>query len=110
MTNDWISPSRTVIVGGDFNARPGFAAMDAMYADGKGAQGKFREIAQTAGSGSIAQSGLWTCGRIKDGRDTRRKIDYIFVSKSGSRDSGGAERAIASPSNHRILFGALPLR
>ncbi|WP_377640582.1 endonuclease/exonuclease/phosphatase family protein [Oryzobacter terrae] len=109
VTNDWISPSRTVIVGGDFNARPGFEAMDAMYADGKGAQGKFREIAQTAGAGNDAQSGRWTCGRLTDGRDTRRKIDYVFVSKSGSRDGGGSERTMASPSNHRILFGALPL-
>ena len=109
VTNDWISPQRTVIVGGDFNARPGFKAMDAMYGVGPGAAGKFREIAQTAGSGTTAQNGLWTCGRKTEARDTRRKIDYIFVSKSGSRERGGSERVAGSPSNHRILFGALPL-
>lgn len=110
VTSRWINQERTVIVGGDFNSSPTFAAMDAMYGVGPSAKGRFREIAQTAGSGMTARDGLWTSGRKTETRDTRRKIDYVFVSKPGSRSNGGSERAVGSPSNHRILYGLLPLR
>lgn len=110
VTGGWISPQRTVIVGGDFNTNPTFTAMDAVYGVGSGAKGRFREIAQTAGSGNTRRDGAWTSGsRTGASGDTRRKIDYIFVSKVGSRPAGGSERTMSSPSNHRILYGLVPL-
>ncbi|WP_392543073.1 endonuclease/exonuclease/phosphatase family protein [Oryzobacter telluris] len=109
-TAGWISPQRTVIVGGDFNTNPTFRAMDALYGVGPSANGRFREIAQTAGSGHTRRDGAWTSGSATGAAgDTRRKIDYVFVSKVGSRPAGGSERTMSSPSNHRILYGLVPL-
>lgn len=110
VTSPWIEQKRTVIVGGDFNTSPTFDAMDAIYGVGPSAKGSFREIAQTAGTGSTKRAGHWTSGKKTDERDTRRKIDYVFVSKNGSRTSGGSQKTATSPSNHRILYGVLPLR
>ncbi|MBT9256374.1 endonuclease/exonuclease/phosphatase family protein [Phycicoccus sp. MAQZ13P-2] len=111
VTNRWIADKRTVVLGGDFNTRPTFREMDAIYGVGKNANGKFREMAQSAGkSGSTARDGLWTSGRKTDTNDTRRKIDYVFVSMNAAAATGGSQNVQATPSDHRMLYGRMPLR
>lgn len=90
-----------VIIGGDFNSQPGERAMNRLYGVGPRAEGDFREISQTAGAGNTR----------RDGRATfyRKKIDYVFVAKTGSRASGGTVDVAPTASDHRMLFGKLPL-
>ncbi|WP_186828001.1 endonuclease/exonuclease/phosphatase family protein [Knoellia locipacati] len=102
--NGWITGDKLrVIVGGDFNSRPGDAAMDYMYADGGStATGPFRELHQMR-TGKPARGGLNTF--------YKKKIDYIFVSKVDSRSQGGTEHARKiTDSDHRVLFGSVPLK
>lgn len=110
LADGWMADGTRVIVGGDFNAEPQSAEMDAMYGVGTGAAGRFREIHQMA-KGVTVRSGkptLW-----------QRKIDYVFGSMEQFRKNGGTEQTCNStvrnpatgctPSNHRILWGLLPL-
>lgn len=101
-TTPWMSQKDVVLVGGDFNATPGSATMNAMYGVGPASAGEFRELAQTAGDGRTARTGKNTF--------YAKKIDYVFASKNGTRTSGGTEQVKDSPSDHRVLFGAVPLR
>ncbi|WP_030526798.1 endonuclease/exonuclease/phosphatase family protein [Phycicoccus jejuensis] len=100
-TGSWMS-TKVVLVGGDFNTTPGSATMNAMYGVGSASGGEFRELAQSAGTGSTARSGKNTF--------YSKKIDYIFASKAATRTGGGTEQVKDSPSDHRVLFGAVPLR
>lgn len=101
-TTPWMTEKDVVLVGGDFNSTPGTATMNAMYGVGPASGGEFREIAQTAGSGATARGGKNTF--------YSKKIDYVFASKNGTRTSGGTEQVTDSPSDHRVLYGAVPVR
>lgn len=96
-----------VIVGGDFNSVPTARAMNRMYGVGPNNQGDFREISQTAGGGNTARAGLFTIGRQSEGTD--RKVDYVFAWEAKTRPSGGWVDTRFTPSNHRMLFGAIPV-
>lgn len=103
-SNTWIGEGKRVIVGGDFNSRPGDATMNAMYGVGPLSGGPFREIHQTRGSANQDRGGLNTF--------YSKKIDYIFVSKVDAASSGGTENVCkdCTPSDHRMLWGSLPLK
>ncbi len=96
-----------ILVGGDFNSVPTAASMNPMYGVGSGSQGDFREISQTAGSGSTARAGRFTIGKVS--QNTDRKVDYVFAWKAATRASGGWADTRFTPSNHRMLFGGVPL-
>ena len=96
-----------VIVGGDFNSIPTARAMNRMYGVGPNHQGDFREISQTAGGGNDDRAGLFTIGRLS--KNTDRKVDYVFAWKAKTRPSGGWVDTRFTPSNHRMLFGAIPV-
>ena len=111
LAEGWKAGDTRVIIGGDFNAVPKSAEMAAMYGVGDGAQGRFREIHQSAKPTSVrtGKVTLW-----------QRKIDYVFGYMTEFGDRGGSEQTCNStvrnpdtgctPSNHRILWGTLPLR
>lgn len=110
LADGWMADGTRVIVGGDFNAEPKTAEMNAMYGFGTGAAGSFREIHQMAKDTTVrtGKNTLW-----------QRKIDYIFGSGAQFGTKGGSESTCDStvrepttgctPSNHRILWGVLPL-
>ncbi len=97
----WIAGKDVVIVGGDFNSEPTTATMNAIYGVGSASAGQFRELAQMEGGGSTARGGKATFWK--------KKIDYVFASVKGTRSSGGNQNVKESPSDHRMLFGAVPL-
>ena len=104
-----------VIVGGDFNATPKTFPMDNLYGAGPDHKGQFLELHQMA-TGKPGRGGKATVG----GGDKARKIDYIFASTKGARSAGGTERTCwkdgnptttdCTTSNHRILWGQVPLK
>lgn len=105
----WMADGTRVIVGGDFNAEPKTGELSAVYGVGTGAAGSFRELHQMAKPTTVrtGKVTLW-----------QRKIDYIFGSMSGFGTQGGTEQTCNStvrdpqgctPSNHRIVWGTLPL-
>lgn len=96
-----------ILIGGDFNREPMARAMDHIYGVGPNAQGNFREITQSA-NGNVARTGRFTIGKKK--QNTDRKVDYIFGWKGHTRVDGGWVNTDFTPSNHRMLFGAVPLR
>ena len=109
LADGWMTDGTRVIVGGDFNAEPQSAEMAAVYGIGNGAAGKYREIHQMAKPTTVrtGKVTLW-----------QRKIDYVFGSVGQFSDKGGTEQTCNStvrdangctPSNHRILWGVLPL-
>ena len=102
--NTWIGEGKRVVVGGDFNSRPSDAAMNAMYGVGPLSGGPFREIHQTRGPENQDRGGLNTF--------YKKKIDYIFISKVDAQSSGGSEQVCkaCTPSDHRMLWGSLPLK
>ncbi|MFC7489789.1 MULTISPECIES: hypothetical protein [unclassified Knoellia] len=111
-----VSQKDVVIVGGDFNTTPKTYPMDNLYGVGKDHTGQFRELHQMAGQGTTNRAGKPTIG----GGDESRKFDYIFASVKGSRASGGTEQTCwkdgnpqtqdCTTSNHRILWGQVPLK
>jgi endonuclease/exonuclease/phosphatase family metal-dependent hydrolase len=101
-TAPWMTEKDVVLVGGDFNATPGTPTMNAMYGVGPASAGEFRELAQSAGNGTEARGGKSTF--------YKKKIDYVFASRKGTRPAGGSQQVKDSPSDHRVLFGAVPLR
>lgn len=110
LAEGWKADGTRVIIGGDFNAEPKSAEMAAMYGVGDGAQGRFREIHQSAKPTTVrtGKVTLW-----------QRKIDYVFGYMTAFHVKGGSEATCNStvrnpdtgctPSNHRILWGTLPL-
>lgn len=96
-----------VLVGGDFNSTPDARAMNQMYGVGDRHQGNFLELNQTAGSGNTARAGLFTIGKKSKGTD--RKVDYVFSWKPKTARSGGSVHIRFTPSNHRMLFGSVPV-
>ncbi|MDT0214263.1 hypothetical protein Q9R29_10230 [Rothia sp. ARF10] len=103
-SNTWIGEGKRVIVGGDFNSQPGDATMNAMYGVGPLSGGPFREIHQTRGADNQDRGGLNTF--------YSKKIDYVFISKVDASSSGGTENVCkdCTPSDHRVLWGSLPLK
>ncbi|CAN7172365.1 endonuclease/exonuclease/phosphatase family protein [Knoellia sp. LjRoot47] len=96
-----------ILIAGDFNREPTARAMDYVYGVGPDSKGNFREITQSA-TGNEARTGRFTIGKVK--KNTDRKVDYIFAWKGHSRTDGGWATTEFTPSNHRMLFGAVPLR
>ncbi|QKE83810.1 endonuclease/exonuclease/phosphatase family protein [Arthrobacter sp. NEB 688] len=97
-----------VLVGGDFNSLPTDREMAQMYALGTKARGDFVELNQTAGTGNEARAGLFTIGRVK--KNTDRKYDYVFSWAAKTARQGGSVKTQFTPSNHRMMYGAFPLR
>lgn len=92
ITSTWIEDGASVIVGGDFNAKPNQAPMDKMYKI-DGGNGRFTEADQKNGKRE---------GDATASRD--RKIDYVFYSVN--RTKGGQAQGITTTptdSDHRML-------
>lgn len=96
-----------ILIAGDFNREPMARAMDQIYGVGPDAQGNFREITQSA-TGNTARAGRFTIGKVK--LNTDRKVDYIFGWMGHTRVNGGWATTEFTPSNHRMLFGGIPLQ
>lgn len=96
-----------ILIGGDFNREPMARAMDKIYGVGPEATGNFREITQSA-HGNTARAGKFTIGKRK--KNTDRKVDYIFGWMGHTRVDGGWVNTQFTPSNHRMLFGGVPIR
>lgn len=67
-TRAWTDAKQLVVVGGDFNTKPGADPMTPLYA-------KFREAHQIA-------AGTTTRGGVSTVEKGKRKIDYLFVAKN----------------------------
>jgi endonuclease/exonuclease/phosphatase family metal-dependent hydrolase len=84
-----------VVVGGDLNARPREALMNAMYLPsyGPGSQGIFREVDNA---------------RVRDGEPTHKrhgKLDYIFATPGLNPRDGDATKSLRS--DHVPLWGTI---
>lgn len=100
-TDTWVTQTDLVVVGGDFNDDPTTQTLNPMYGVGANATGQYREIAQMAGTGSTARSG----------KDTfwAHKYDYVFATQADTRSQGGKEMVQDTSSDHRMLYGPVPL-
>lgn len=88
---------RPVIVGGDFNALPGYAGLSRFYTRAAGGSGRFIEMDEIRG-GTAARSGAPTFDVAG------RKIDYVFASEG----LFARPRAVSLPtamSDHRVYIG-----
>lgn len=111
----WIDQTDLVVIGGDFNMEPSAPAMNRMYGVGSASAGQFRELHQTTVSDN-ARAGKPTIGKFA----WARKVDYIFASVPDTMGNGGAEKTCwdgtdgttncGTTSNHRMLWGQMPLR
>lgn len=111
----WVDQTDLVVIGGDFNTTPSSSTMNPMYGVGNASAGHFREIHQMAVADN-PRAGLHTIGKFA----WSRKVDYIFASVPDTRGDGGTEKTCwdgtdgttncGTTSNHRMLWGQVPLR
>jgi endonuclease/exonuclease/phosphatase (EEP) superfamily protein YafD len=100
ITDPWIRRDQVVVLGGDFNARPGRRTMRQLY---DGAAGRFREA---TGRGRGGRGGRGCCAASTyDGAGV--KIDYIFYSanRTGARSHRNL-RIVRTVSDHHLLVGS----
>jgi endonuclease/exonuclease/phosphatase (EEP) superfamily protein YafD len=82
---------RPVIVGGDFNALPGYAGMSRFYAPGAGGIGRFVEMDRRHGGAPTFDI-------------AGRKIDYVFASEGLFAQHRAVSLGTAM-SDHRVYIG-----
>ncbi|MER8035462.1 FG-GAP-like repeat-containing protein [Streptomyces hydrogenans] len=107
----WQSQGYPVVLGGDFNGRPDTPMAATFYEPGAGGNGSFLEVDET--DKDYFTSACLTAGasRCRGGEttfgDTRRKLDYIFVSSAHFKGvKGDVLPTFAGASDHDMIRGA----